>query len=240
MTDRASEEGAIGFDLAGWHLMDPATPGVWHSERGAHLVLRRLLGPFDVPGEATDEDLRTFFAPTIEQERDRLLDVRWTWTDDVRGVRLTTEEPLDRFEGKAYHISLMIPYGRTGWSISLRAKEEGTTGFREAVLTDRFLHEAGSDLDEDALGLIMHRVMTEGMAEQWDPEFPDHPLSVVRSAVARIEETITFHPDVPLQPVPQNIFISMVKAGMEPEPEAQGSGWRQRRRERRRRRHLST
>src|SRR5262245_28967897 len=123
MTDPAGEEGAIGFDLLGWHLMDPATPGLWHSERGANLVLRRLVLPWDVPAGAADEALRTFFAPTIEQEGDRLLDVRWTSTGGVRGVRVTTEESLGRFEGKAYRISLYIPEGPTGWSITLHAKE---------------------------------------------------------------------------------------------------------------------
>ena len=200
-------------------------------------MLRRLLGPFDVPDETSDEDLRTFFAPTIEQEGDRLLDVRWTWTDDVRGVRLTAEESLGRFEGKAYRISLMIPAGATGWSIVLHAKEQGATGVREAVLANRFIHEMPPDHDPITLGEhVLDRVRAEAMDERWDADFPDHPLSIVRSAVARVEETITFHPEVPLEPIPQDIFTSAVKAVMEPERGRPRSGWRQRRREKRERR----
>ena len=198
-----------------------------------------MLGPFDAPAGASEQELRTLFAPAVEGVGDRLLDVRWVTVEGIEGVRLTTEESID-LRGRGYRISLYLPAGGSGWGISVHAEEQGATGVRETVLGDRFIREMPPDHDPITLGEhVLARVRAEAMDERWDADFPDHPLSIVRAAVARIEGSITFHPDVPLSPIPREMMTmvtSMAKAAIELDPEPTRSGWRVRRRERRRRR----
>jgi len=96
-------------------------------------------------------------------------------------------------KGMQYLGSLTLPFSTCSFVLKVHAIEAGMTGFRDAMVADELLRGGNFDLadwdcdpydKELKTGLLMN--LSE--AEKYDVKYPDHPLSIVRDLLNRIEK----------------------------------------------------
>ena len=103
--------------------------------------------------------------------------------------------------GMNYMCSCIIPFENFSYVIHMFAREVGVTGMRDNVLYAKLSQQGlvgkTDDLDdwfEDPYdpnykgGILMNK----SEEEQYDDEFPEHPLSVIRKMLPKIKEGIKF------------------------------------------------
>lgn len=101
----------------------------------------------------------------------------------------------------SYLASVTIPFENCSFVIKTQAVEVGTTGMRDNLVLNRFLQNGEVTFDDNGLknwfedpydpsfkeGALMNKSETE----EYDNDFPHHPLSIVRNMIKKaIEEVI--------------------------------------------------
>lgn len=108
--------------------------------------------------------------------------------------------------GMAYIASITIPFENCSYVVKIQADEIGITGMRDALILDR-LHKAGEvEIEEENIknwfedpydpDFRQGTLMNQSELEKFDPEFPEHPLSVARSLIRSTAETIIFKKEI--------------------------------------------
>ncbi len=158
---------------------------VWFTAEGDGIGLNFFAVPPDLPRDIrSPEHLREFYASILESPAS-LVALAITEIANCPGIRLILKAPQEP-SGVTYVGSLTIPFRDFSFVITVQCQEHGTSGVRETVLLTRLL-KTGQVAVDDAGGIIG---AWEPDDEQYDPEFPEHPLSRLRSAVNRIESSI--------------------------------------------------
>jgi hypothetical protein len=180
-----------GLDLTGFTALEP---GVWMD--ATELVLSVHFFPLvpDLPAPLHEfERLRTTRAADVGRNGGGLIEAVPGTVHGVPAVRQLVKVPLPHApRGQAFIGTWTIPKAACSMVLKVQAAERGTTGMREAVVADRVGFEAyfrphPYSAGEQFGGLPYH----VGDDEQWDAEFPDHPLTRVRAALNRITPTVT-------------------------------------------------
>ncbi|MET7655273.1 hypothetical protein [Streptomyces sp. NPDC005486] len=202
------------LDLTGFTEREP---GVWTDEAG--LVLSVHFFPLipDLPAPLHEpQRLGTGLARLVAGAGGGLIEAVPGSVDGVPAVRQLVKMPLGSRTGQAFLGSWTVPRAGSSTVVKVQAAEGATTGMREAVIMARVgpaeyfrPHPyAGGQLG----GLPYH----VGDHEEWDAQFPGHPLTLVRAALQRITPTITFDdrfkalppfggPNAPQSPPPQSL-----------------------------------
>jgi hypothetical protein len=95
--------------------------------------------------------------------------------------------------GMAYIGSLTLPFSTCSFVLKVHAVEAGMTGLREAMVADKLLRAGNFDMDNwDSdpydKDLKTGVLMNLAEAENYDVDFPDHPLSRVKDLLNKIEK----------------------------------------------------
>jgi len=106
--------------------------------------------------------------------------------------------------GTTYVASLTIPFKTCSFVIKVQAVETDPTGGREAMIIDRLLASEEIQLGDEGLTgwLIDPTGRTEGVLmnkaeeERYDVDFPDHPLSLARAILTKIERGLKAQPEI--------------------------------------------
>ena len=181
-----------GLDLTGFTEHEP---GVWTDEAG--LVLSVHFFPLvpDLPAALHDpERLRFECAQGTARSGGGLIEAVAGTVDGVPALRQLLKMPLGSRPGQAFIGSWTLPKDRCSTVVKVQAGEGAMTGMREAMV----MHQVGSAdyfrphpyAGGGQFGGLPYHVAD---LEQWDPQFPDHPLTLVRAALHRITPTITLH-----------------------------------------------
>jgi hypothetical protein len=176
------------LDLAGFSEREP---GVWTDEQGLVLSLHYfglvpdLPAPLDQP-----ERLRRGLTESTAAAGAGLIDAVVGEVDAVPAVEQFVKVRLSNRPGQVFLGSWTVPRDRCSVVLKIQAAEGGMTGMREAVILDRVgpadyfrPHPYAPDL---AVPLPYH----VADLEEWDEQFPTHPLSMVRAALRRIAPTV--------------------------------------------------
>ncbi|MFJ6569282.1 hypothetical protein ACIQNU_17835 [Streptomyces sp. NPDC091292] len=179
-----------GMDLTGFTEREQ---GVWTDARG--LVVSVHFFPLvpDLPARL-DEPERLLFglAQNTAGVGGGLIEAEFGAVDRVPAVRQLIKVPRPGGPGQVFLGSWTVPKAGCSTVLKVQAGEGATTGFREATVlaqvgpADYFRpHPYATGLQG---GLPYH----VGDHEGWDPQFPDHPLTLVRATLRRITPTVTF------------------------------------------------
>lgn len=179
------------LDLTGFTEREP---GVWTDARGLVLsvhffgLVPDLPAPLDDPGR-----LRHGLARSVAAAGAGLIEAVVGEVDSVPAVRQLVKVRRPNGHGQVFLGSWTVPRATCSATVKVQAGEGATTGVREAVVlartgSERYFapHPYGPGVEG---GLPYH----VGDHEEWDAEFPDHPLTLVRAALHRITETVTLH-----------------------------------------------
>ncbi|MBC8136664.1 MAG: hypothetical protein H8F28_12315 [Fibrella sp.] len=102
--------------------------------------------------------------------------------------------------------SLTLPFRDLSYVVKVQCAEEGVTGIRDAVVLDKML-EAGEiefsggkmqgwmqDPYDPAVNAPLMRNLSEDI--RYDVDFPDHPLSRLRSILGRVQVSLHLAPEI--------------------------------------------
>jgi hypothetical protein len=89
--------------------------------------------------------------------------------------------------GMAYIESIITPFRDCSYVIKMQCREVGITGVREAVLLDRMIAAGMVDIEKLVQGDWPDLGFDD---EEYDVEFPQHPLSRVRRGMRSIRESL--------------------------------------------------
>lgn len=174
------------FDHAGYRRLET---GGWRNDRGVHLAADRIAEVPDLPAGLDDlAALRgTLTRFTAETTAGALIEADVVAIDGLPAVRQLVKLPLPGRRNGLYFVgAYTIPRATGSVVVRLQAAEHGTTGFREALIMAR----SGPDdffrphpYAPDLQGNLPFHI---GDSAEWDAEFPDHPLTLVRGELARL------------------------------------------------------
>ncbi|MEU1178374.1 hypothetical protein ABZ464_12095 [Streptomyces sp. NPDC005820] len=201
-----------GLDLTGFTEREP---GVWTDDAGLVLSVHFFPVVPDLPAPLHEfQRLRAGLAHLTAGAGGGLIEAVPDAVDGVPAVRQLVKVPLGSRPGQAFIGSVTIPRAACSTVVKVQAAEGSMTGMREAVI----MAQVGPDayfrphpyVEGGIGGLPSHT----GDDEQWDARFPEHPLTLVRAALARITPTVTFDdrfkglppfdgPVAPAPPAPQ-------------------------------------
>ncbi|MFJ1869296.1 hypothetical protein ACIOD1_32380 [Streptomyces sp. NPDC088097] len=179
------------MDLTGFTEQEP---GVWTDASGLVLsvhffpLVPDLPAPLDSP-----EPLRYALARSVAGAGAGLIEAVVGRVDTLPALRQFVKVPRPNGQGQVFLGSWTIPRAGSSTVVKAQAAEGGMTGLREAVILGRVGPEAyftPHPYGPDVTGGPPHHVADH---EQWDAEFPDHPLTRVREVLARITPTIGLH-----------------------------------------------
>ncbi|MGW0415139.1 hypothetical protein ACWCPJ_08120 [Streptomyces collinus] len=181
-----------GLDLSGFTEREP---GVWTDEAG--LVLSVHFFPLvpDLPAPLHEfERLRSMLAAGVGSRGGNLIEAVPGTLHGVPGLRQLLKVPLPgRPHGQAFIGSWTVPRAACSTVLKVQAAEGQMTGLREALVADRVGPENYFRPHPYAAGGQFGGLPTHvADDEEWDAQFPDHPLTRVRAALHRITPTVTF------------------------------------------------
>jgi hypothetical protein len=196
---------SINLDAVGLQLLEKevvrdrnARMRAWSSAEGDGIALFFFSVPPDVAAPLTDldglrRDFRSKVPALLELER-----VRIDGCDFMRTIFKQPQKP----HGMAYVGSLLLPFRDCSWVVKAQCEERGVTGMREALILERRLSDVKllamegwqADPYDPSFRAPLQRNLAE--AEEYDAEFPDHPLSRLRRLLRRLSVGIRLEDEV--------------------------------------------
>jgi hypothetical protein len=193
----------VRMDLPGWTEEPPRDEmRVWRDARGQVLSFADAAGSFDLPELSDVIGLQHWCRSLAEGASAGLIEVRVA--DGALGPTVAFIYKRLQFPAYTYTGMLLVPGPEHLWTVV--SGERGMTGTREAVVTARLMaagtltiddyrrswaqdpYEAGySGVDRSVL-----RFMSDDAC--YDEEFPDHPLSWIRTILAELPAAVRLEP----------------------------------------------
>lgn len=179
-----------GLDLTGFTEHEP---GVWADAAGVLLSVHFFPLTPDLPAPLREFDrLREGLARLTAEAGAGLIEAAPGSVDGMPAVRQLVKAPLGGRPGQGFIGSLTVPRQACSAVVKVQAAEGATTGMREATVMAEVGPAAYFRPHPYAAGRIGGLPFHVGDDERWDTRFPDHPLTLVRAALRRIEPTVTF------------------------------------------------
>ena len=142
----------------------------------------------DLPTSRNIDDFTQHINSMLGEVKGRLVEQDIRAFDFFHAVRQIVNFPNpNRYHGLVYIGSWIIPFKTLSYVVKVQCVEEGTTGVREALLfaTGR-AGSAGHRFEDNQV--IMPDWNPD--AAEFDAEFPTHPLSRLRPAMARLQASL--------------------------------------------------
>jgi hypothetical protein len=193
---------SLSFDTTGLHLgRTEAGRKVWFSESGDGVSLNFFNKQPDLPsGIESPEQLRNAYLAMLKNTAAKLVEVRPVTVSRCRAIRLIIKVPQQP-NGMTYVGSITVPFRDFSYVIKAQCEERGMTGLREAVMFEKLV-AAGKVTISDAGKVVGQHDYDD---EQYDSQFPQHPLSRLRNLLNQIETSCAIAPDIqsfPTFPLP--------------------------------------
>jgi len=198
---------SIQLDHFGWEQVEStAVQKIWVNEHQSVLVaLSFFAKPPDLFAPLDDIDAlrRGYRQRIVELVNGGLIKCEITTWKELNMLEMVVKFPREP-SGMNYVGSFTIPFKECSYVVKVQASEIGLTGIREAILLDRWMAEHGEPaVDAEGHWVGMHadpydgsfqggNLMSFAEAEQYDSEFPQHPLSQVRARMPLVRESLEF------------------------------------------------
>jgi hypothetical protein len=204
---------SLTFDLADCELAQQTdSERNWVSPRCVAYRLkfdrRVIYWPFDLTDQAAARD---FYRRECEQNAGVMLEMEPVTAAGVEGLSgvFKYRSPVLGSLAMVYVGILWLPFRDCWFQVNVEAVEQGTTGFREAVVMaiegDNWPMEPQAEIpvinsqaELDALyAKARERPMRRLPSDdpKYDASFPQHPLSLVRAGLARVIATVQLDTD---------------------------------------------
>lgn len=193
---------SVSIPTFGWEIVDQnAERIVWvNPEQSALISLYFFNIPPDLPTVKNTDELRNFHRHSISASGGGIVEVSLFNLHNVPSVKTIFKIPQEE-HGMTYLASVTIPFENCSFVIKTQAIETGTTGMRDNLILSRFLQNGEVTFDDNGLknwfedpyepSFRSGTLMNKSEREEYDSDFPDHPLSIVRSMMNKaIQEVV--------------------------------------------------
>jgi len=159
----------------------------------------------DLPSVLNKAVLRDYLRNMIISNNGGLIEVDTVKIQGVNAVKAIFKVPQTP-SGMTYLASYTIPFETCSYVVKLQVPEMGTTGTREALISNRMLAKNELVIGEEGMEGWMEdpynptfkggTLMNKAEDPKYDADFPDHPLTIARKWLTEIALTIDFKPEV--------------------------------------------
>lgn len=167
---------------------EPGRVRVWFTPDGDGLGLFFFPVPPDLPSHASSViEISAFYESMLANSGGKLVETRITEIDGCAAVQIILSVPQEP-NGRTYVGSVTIPFRDFSFVLKVQCAEHGTTGVKEAILFDRSRSSGKEMKIEDG------RFEIPGWnpdSEEYDAEFPTHPVARARRVLRDIAASTT-------------------------------------------------
>jgi hypothetical protein len=191
---------SVRLILPGWErLSEGHEEGVWMNDNGDGLSIHVYHTPpgFEAPLYDVDA-VRHAVRTTAVKDKSGIVEVDVIEIDELLIVRSIVKKPQQP-SGMVYTGSLLVLRQKFSLDIKVLCRETGVTGLRDSTVFLRLGHTMDDPVgtpwwfqdpyDSKFKGPVLRNPSDD---EEWDDQFPDHPLSRCRALLRMLEERITF------------------------------------------------
>ncbi|MFX0072735.1 MAG: hypothetical protein ACFFAO_16750, partial [Candidatus Hermodarchaeota archaeon] len=156
------------------------------------------------PEDAKDiHPIRYLYRSMITQTKGALVEVEKEYLGSLLAIKTIFKFPQDP-TGFTFLASYTVPRENFSFILKIQCPEFGPTGIREAMILDKALAEGLVDIktkkgwffdpyDPDFTGPVLSNIADK---QEYDKQFPDHPLSRARDCLKLIKEKAKFSDEV--------------------------------------------
>lgn len=159
----------------------------------------------DLPTVKDSKIIRDFYRTQIAPSNGGLIQADIV---DIRGI--ATVKCIFKISQQGgpmiYLASLTIPFDDYSYVVKVQAMEAGITGMRDAIILNKLLASGEIEMKDEKLEgwfadpyEITYRsgiLMNKSDHQSYDIEFPDHPLTLVRTMIEQLQKEISFDPEI--------------------------------------------
>lgn len=189
-------------DVPGLNLVEKdATWARWQTDDGDIVFLRFIPEPIQNPVPLSDTSgVREQYKEMVAQQGAAMIEldiVSYSGIPCMEMISKTRMQP----HGMAYAASATLMWRDFSYNIAFHSQERGVTGFRDAIVADKFLAKYESTEEFDAA--FYDRSSNPAAAQRnrsddecYDADFSDHPLSRCRQFLRDLRTHIVIMPEV--------------------------------------------
>lgn len=199
---------SIKFSTEGWKLeRQNKYEKFWLSKEKASFIIMNFYDgpPTDIPAKLNQvEKIRNHYRQmTVDEIGGGFIKCDVSKIKNFDAIEFIVKYPM-KPRGIGYNGSIMLPFKNYNFLIAMKAVEVGITGMREAFTMDKWMSEHGmpkTDENGRMIGFAKDpydenftegRLMNYSEKEEFDKDFPNHPLTIIRTKMKEIKESITF------------------------------------------------
>jgi len=188
--------------MPGLNLVEKdATWARWQTDEGDIVFLRFIPEPVQNPVPLSDTNgVREQYKEMVAQQGAAMIEldiVAYSGIPCMEMISKTRMKP----HGMAYAASATLMWRDFSFNIAFHSPERGVTGFRDAIVADKFLAKYAGTEEFDAA--FYDRSSNPEAAQRnrsddecYDVDFPDHPLSRCRQFLRDLQTHIVIMPEV--------------------------------------------
>ena len=193
------------FDTFGWDLVKQESElKIWQSPNLPVTISAGLFSD-DSSKQGYDPNdilsIRNFFRTNLRTQDGGIVRVEKVKTKGIETIQSIVKIPT-KPSGMAYIGTIYFLLDKSMYIIKIQAREAGTTGIRDTVILSKLIAEGKVSYGENSINGWASdpydstyedgALMNIADAEEYDSEFPNHPLSQVRMIVDKINSSIEF------------------------------------------------
>jgi hypothetical protein len=193
----------VTFDTTGLEAQgDRENVRVWYSGAGDGVGLHYFPIPPDIDADLENvESVRAFYRNSATQSGLAIIEVEVPTIQGCRCVRTMIKVP-QKPHGMTYLGSLTLPFRDFSYVLKVACSEQGVTGVRDAVVFEKCIKDGTVSVSRkgridgwmaDPYDATVYAPLMRNRAEaqEYDSQFPQHPLSRARQVLDRIQATVT-------------------------------------------------
>jgi hypothetical protein len=199
---------SITFDITGFILHgDHNGVRVWRTSLGDGFGLFYSPQPPDSKLHSNSiDEVRTFYRNEARADGGAILEVDILKLDDCKVIRTIIKTP-QKPNGMTYWGTLTLPFRNFSYVLKVQCREIGTTGMRDSFIFSAHLKSGEVTLGKDGqiLGWMQDPydpsatgplAKNKSESEEYDIQFPKHPLSRLRQTLAHLQPTLKVSEEV--------------------------------------------
>lgn len=169
----------------------------------AKLSINYFALPPDLPVALSELDtLRRYYRELVAQSNGGIIKVETGSFVNYQYIETIMKVPTEA--GMYYIGSITIPFSNCSYVIKIQATEGNITGVRDSAIMGKLLSQGSIEISstQELTGWFEDpylkdyqegTLMNLSEKEEYDIEFPEHPLSLIRGKLMEIKKSITFH-----------------------------------------------
>ena len=203
---------SITFDTTGLSpLGDNNNARRWQTQNGDGVGIYYFPIPPDILADInSSESLSVFYGKMIAEAKNITgISIGSMEIDGCKFVKMIIKVLQQPF-GMSYIGSLTLPFKNFNLVVKTQCAERGTTGIRESFVVDELMKKGEIKIDKSGKFEGWERPSVSSPLEVWkinraeaieyDEQFPNHPLSILRRTLSQIEKSIKVSDDIKKEP----------------------------------------